>query len=66
VCGLAVRPASNTLWNPDCLDEVSRFVRETTAQHRIEAKLSKPGKAVDKRSAEGLETLDTFRCNVPN
>jgi DNA-binding XRE family transcriptional regulator len=23
-----------------------------------------PGKAVDKRSAEGLETLDTFRCNV--
>ncbi len=36
----------------------------TSTSVAISGPMLPPGKAVDKRSAEGLETLDTFRCNV--
>jgi hypothetical protein len=26
-------PSGHTLWNPDCLDEVSTFVRASTVEH---------------------------------
>jgi hypothetical protein len=31
-------PADHTLWNPDCLNEVSRFVVKCTVDHRVAAR----------------------------
>jgi len=30
-------PAANTVWNPDCLNEVSRFVVKCTVDHQLAA-----------------------------
>jgi len=30
-------PAVNTVWNPDCLNEVSRFVVKCTVDHQLAA-----------------------------
>lgn len=34
-------PAQATIFNPDCLDEISTFVRERTSIHRTERRLAR-------------------------
>lgn len=37
-------PAGECIWNPDCLDELSAFIRSQMEQRRVEAALRKIGK----------------------